>query len=319
MRVVAEGGHSEASIVVVSDFRAGEDASWSDVAETLDSLATQTCDEPVEVLLVCAADEAALLPPDLLHRLPGTRLVEANGSTSYDLKNEGAVAARASIVLLLDADCMPLSGWLEAALRHLRQHPAAAVVSGRTVYKGTGPLRRVAALLDRAYVDPGCAGPTRSISNNNAAFRREALLRHPLRNDIGPFGARPHADAMLAAGDELRFEPGMVTAHGFDGWPMLRDIRFGQGFAVVRYRQLHPEARYGTVVGLGYLGLPILLGASIARSWWDCLRLRRAYGVGLASLPLALGLALLLRAYELRGMIAALRRQPVGAEASAYR
>ena len=317
--IVQGGAGPVASIVVISDFHAGEPDSWADVADVFRCLAAQDFLEPVEVLLVCATEEAAKLPPDLRALLPGVQIVSVGGVTSYDLKNAGAVAAAAEIVFLLDADCSPVPGWLTAAMRHLREHPQAVVVSGRTTYKGAGADWRIMAMLDRGYVEPGGSGTTRAISNNNAAFRRDTLLRHPLANDIGPFGSRPHADNILAEGGELRFEPGMVAAHGFAGWAMVRDIRFGQGFAAIRYRQLRPETRYGTIVAMGFFGLPILVAGSVVRSWWDCLRLWREFQVPLTAVPLALAIAVVMRAFELPGMIAALRQRPVGSEATAYR
>jgi hypothetical protein len=293
--------------VVVSDYKAGDPASLEELGLTFDALARQDFAEPVEMLVVLSAASAEAVPADVLRRLPGLRIVSTSGLTSYDLKNDGAREAQADIVLLLDADCAPVRGWLKAAVDHMRAHPRAAVVSGRTIYKGERLVTRLFGLLDRAYVDIGQPGVTTAISNNNAVFRRDVLLRRPLTNDIGPFGSRPHADAILADGCELRFEPAMVTAHGFEGVPMARDIRRGQGFAMFRYRQLAPRARHGWIVRLGYAGIPIMLGMSVLHSWWRCLKLGRHYGIRWHQLPLALPLAVGLHALEVPGMVAAVR------------
>ncbi len=77
---------------------------------------------------------------------------------------------------MLDADCV-LGSRLGMAVdgRLCVTHPTAAAISGRTVYGGKSLSVRMNALLDRAFVDPGRAGVTRNISDNNAAFRRSGV------------------------------------------------------------------------------------------------------------------------------------------------
>ena len=164
-----QSGPYVASVVTVSDYKTGEAESWNELRLTLEGLAKQDFDEPVEFLLVEAEDSGDEIPDDLRHVLPGLKVVRAPGVTSYDLKNAGARAASADFVIMLDADCAPHPAWLSSLMAHRRRHPEAAAISGRTLYKGEGLLRRIFALLDRSYVDSGDAGPTRAISNNNAA------------------------------------------------------------------------------------------------------------------------------------------------------
>ena len=105
------------------------------------------------------------------------------------------------------------------------------------------------ALIDRSYVDCGRPGRTRAISNNNGAFRRDILLRFPLQNELGPFGSKGHAEQIMEAGGELRFEP----AGRASLW-RLADAADGRrqiGFAMTRYRQLNGNASHAWMFKLG--------------------------------------------------------------------
>lgn len=295
-----------ASIVVVIDHKAGGAEAWEDLRRTLEGLAQQDFREAVEFLLVEARDGGAV-PEGLRDVLPGLRIVRTAGTTSYDLKNAGAETAAADFVVLIDADCRPHPGWWRSLIEHRQRHPGAAAISGKTLYRAKGLLPRIFALIDRSYVDPGGAGRTGAISNNNAAFRREVLLRFPLQNELGPFGSKAHAEAIMAAGGELRFEPGMVVEHSYGGWTMLQHDRRHIGFAMTRYRQLNNNSRHAWMFGLGLLGLPLVVAMSIAGTWKKCLKCASSYGVQWFEVPVALAVAVPTHVMEIPGILLALR------------
>jgi glycosyltransferase involved in cell wall biosynthesis len=306
-----------ASIVTVIDYKAGGNEAWADLRLTLEGLARQEYREPVEFLLV-EADDGSQVPDDLQKILPGLRVVHAPGKTSYDLKNRGAEAATADFVVFIDADCPPRPGWWRAIIEHHRRHPEAAAISGRTLYRARGLLPRIFALIDRSYVDCGGPGPTRAISNNNGAFRRDILLRFPLQNELGPFGSKGHAEQIMEAGGELRFEPGMVVEHRYGGWPMEQAEHRQIGFAMTRYRQLNGDASYAWMFKLGVLGLPLVLAMSIAGTWKRCLRHASNYGIRWFEIPAALVVAIPTHAMEIPGILLALRGGWIGT-GGAYR
>ena len=306
-----------ASIVTVIDYKAGGSEAWDDLRLTLQGLARQDYREAVEFLLVEPIDSDGV-PDDLQRILPGLRLVRAAGRTSYDLKNQGAEAAAADLVVLIDADCPPHPGWWRALIEHHRQHPRAAAISGRTLYRAKGLLPRIFALIDRSYVDCGGPGRTRAISNNNGAFRRDVLLRFPLQNELGPFGSKGHAEQIMAAGGELHFEPGMVVEHRYGGWPMQQAERRQIGFAMTRYRQLNDGASHAWMFKLGALGLPLILAMSIAGTWKRCLGHASHYGIRWFEVPAALAVAVPTHALEIPGILLALRGGWIGT-AGAYR
>ena len=112
---------------------------------------------------------------------PSLRIVLSDARTAFDLKNEGARAARAPLVAFLDADCDPVPGWLRAAVETMRAHPDVAVVSGRTLSPARSRRERIVSLAGRAVGDEGVAGPTIHLALNDVVYRRDVILRHPLR------------------------------------------------------------------------------------------------------------------------------------------
>lgn len=307
---VVEGTQVEAkpdvSVVIVLDYKASDGSSDSNLAATLRGLAAQDYSGTPEFLLV---ESRHLQMPleELRTYLPTIALVRTSGVTSNDLKNEGGKAARSDLVVILDADCVPQPGWLSAAVRHHNQHKLAAAISGKTFYRSEGFLARVFALLDRSYVDRGQAGRTQTISNNNAAFRREKLLKFPFRNDIGTFGSKLHSQAMLAAGEELRFEPDMVVYHAYYGWEMARIDRRHIGYAMAKFRLSEDHATHVWMFKMGLAGLPIIYLMAVAGSLKRCLKRHPDYGIRWFELPVVLAVALIVHAYELPGVVTALR------------
>jgi hypothetical protein len=305
------------SVVVVSDYAGTGADPWKDVRQTLAALAAQDLGEPFECLVVESSAEGATAPTDLEPLLPGVRLVTDPGRGSYALKNAGARAATADLVAILDADCTPRPDWLRVGLAALRADPTAIAVSGRTTYAGRGVGERALAVLSRAYLDPGAAGPTQFISNNNAIVRRADYLAHPLPTDGGPFASRIQSEAMRRRGARFRFEPGMVVVHEFEGWAMERDIRRNIGYGTIRIRQLDPKMPWAWMARLGVASIPLFVAARTVDSWWDALRAGRHYGLRWYEQPVAFALAIVVHVLEIAGMRQAFRDEPI--TTTAYR
>lgn len=305
------------SVVVVSDYAAGGASAWADIRSTLRVLSGQLPGEELDVI-VCEDERlAGDLPAYVLEACPGARLLRVPASGSYALKNAGARAARAPLVAILDADCRPVPGWARAAVDAFQRDPAADAVSGRTDYGGATAVQRIFALLTRAYLDPGRRGPTRFVSNNNAAWRRTTLVAHPLPERLGPFAARAQSEAAQRAGARFRFEPAMRAVHAFDGWTMEVDIRRNIGYGTVATRLADPELPYAWLTRAGRASIPLLVAAKCLSTWSDCVRAFRGYDVRFYELPVALALAPLLHGIEAAGMWAAFAGRPIGR--TAYR
>lgn len=298
----------DVSVVVVIDYKASGTGDGTDLRAVLRALAGQQFDGEVEIILAETETAARDLPPNLEREHAGLRILAVPAETSYDLKNAGVLAARADLALVLDADCVPAPGWIAAAVAHHRAHPRAAVISGKTLYHAQGLLPRILALLDRSYVDPGRAGRTTAISNNNAAFLREAMRRHPLGNELGTFGSKTQSVQMIAAGEELRFEPDMVAFHRYTGWNMARVDRRHIGFAMAKQRLLGADdVSHAWMFRLGVAGLPFILAMALAGSWKRCLTRASSYGIAWWQVPAAVAVAVPVHLFEVPGILRALR------------
>lgn len=241
------------------------------------------------------------------------QLLVESGRTAYELKNAGVRRARAPIVAVIDADCVPMAGWLRAALEGFRAHPDAAAVSGRTVYRGRIALERILSLITRSLPTDGEAAATQRIAANNVAYAREVYLRHPLTLEAGTWSSRLQNEAILRSGGRLYFEPRMEVVHDHAGWSMEWDIRRNLGRSLVTTRQVDPLQPYAWVLKFGYAAVPIfVLGQTLLTARRCCLW-HRYYGVRWYEIPVALVLALATHLMEVPGIIQALRGQAVGA------
>jgi hypothetical protein len=306
-----------ASVVLVSDYAGGDIQAWDDLRSSLTALARQDIDEPIEVLLVESSQHAGGIPPDLAVILPALKVVTCPTASSYALKNEGVRAATAELVLLLDADCTPAHDWLRRAVESMRAHPEAAAISGRTRYAGLSLGERVLAVLSRAYLDPGAAGPNAFISNNNAIFRRTVFLEHQLPTNAGPFASRLQSEAIRRRGGQLRFDPTMCVVHDFEGWAMERDIRRNIGYGTIRIRQLDPRMPWAWMARLGIASVPLFVLGRTIDSWWVSLRAGRHYGLRWFEQPVAFLVAIVVHLLEIGGMLSAFRHEAI--TSTAYR
>lgn len=305
------------TVVVVSDYKSGEEHSWNDIRELLRALARQDFAEPFEVILCETEAFADRIPSDLAAILPNLRIVVSSETGSFELKTAGVEAAVAEFVAICDGDCTPAEGWMSSLVAGLRANPRAAVVSGRTRYDGNGFAERALGLIARSHVDCGGRGHTQYVANNNCAYRREVYLEHPLPADLGPFSTRIQSEAILRDGWELIFEPGMLAFHTFDGWKMEADGRRNAGFGCIATRLRDRSQPYAWLTRLGYISVPFFALGRAIDATGDCLRCARHYGIRPFELPVTLALAFLLRSYEIPGMLRAFRGRTI--EQTAYR
>jgi hypothetical protein len=164
-------------------------------------------------------------------------------------------------------------------------------------------------LLERSYMHAGGAGTTEHIANNGAAFRRAAYLSHPLPTDRGVFASKEQSDEMLRAGYRLLFEPGMRVVHDFYN-SFDYDHRRGVGYGAIHIRRRNPNLPGAWAAHLGYASVPIFFFVRLSKTCWHALRFHSHYGVRWFELPAVLLLALQGSAYEVPGMLRAVRDEP---------
>jgi hypothetical protein len=305
------------SVIVVSDYNSAEQRTWNDERTCLEAVAAQDLKEPFEVIVSEDEKYRTTFPDELLSIVPRTRVIYSTESTSYGLKNAGARAAEAPIIVLLDADCKPGPDWLRLIVETMRAHPEVAAVSGRTFYEGKSLDTRVLALLTRSYLDPGARGEATFVSNNAGAFRREIFLKYPLPEALGPFSSRIQSEAMKRDGCVLWFEPGMHVVHEFEGWPMEADIRRNIGYGTIATRIAEPKMPHASLIRMGVVATPVVAAGKLINTWRDCLRCASAYGVRWFELPVAMGAAVIVNLMEIPGMLAAYRHDSI--QGTAYR
>ena len=295
-------------VVVVSDYGGGPDGDWEYLAKALTAVGSQSFAEGVEVCLVDSAPAGPPMPDHLATIVPSMRVIRDRSRQGSDLVNVAASECRADLVVLLDADCVPAQEWLGAAVDAMRRYPDAAVVSGLTVYPGERFTYRVLATLLRSFVDPGEPGRTRFVTSNNAVFRRDALLAHPVPT-IEPrhLAARLQTEGIRADGGGLYFEPRMRVTHRFDGWASERRIRRRVGYRAIRLRQLDGRAPYAWLVRAGALAVPLVVAGRTLDSWRDCVRAGHHFGLRWFELPAAFAMAVAVHVLEIGGMMAAFR------------
>ena len=301
------------SVVIVADHDTDRHASLDDLRSCFQALASQEVDQPVEFLLAETDERARKLPADLIAALPGLRVIGVPHDGSYARKNAAVKAAKGEIIAILDADCVPLSGWLQSLINTFHSHPQHVAVSGRTMYEGKTAIERCLAVLTRGYLDPGKEATTNYISNNNAGILRSVWERFPLPEKEGPYAALLQSAAIVRAGGHFIFQPAMTVIHEFDGWLMERDIRCHIGWATIRIREIDPELRFSWLLRLGQASIPIFYIGRVIESWATCFRVGRQYGFRLADYPIAIGLTLWIHFLEIKGMVLAFSHQPVPA------
>jgi glycosyltransferase involved in cell wall biosynthesis len=299
------------SVVIAADHDTARHADLKDLRSCLQALAAQEVNEPVEFLLVETPERARKLPADLIRLLPNLKVFEVPHEGTYERKNAAARAALGEIVAILDADCVPVSGWLQTLITTMRSHPQHVAVSGRTMYKGKTVTERCLSVLSRGFLDPGKEGPTRFISNNNAGVLRKIYEQFPLPENEGPYAAQLQSAAIMRAGNRFLFQPAMIVIHDFEGWAMERDIRCNIGWATIRIRQLDPRLRFSWLLHLGQASIPFFYIGRVLESWGTCFRVGGQYGLRFTDYSVALALAFWIHFLEIKGMVLAFRHQRV--------
>ncbi|SPP63653.1 glycosyltransferase family 2 protein [Nitrospira lenta] len=313
----AAAATAKISVIVTSDYAAGEEKSWEDLRRALRAWAEQEGAPAEEFILVESSRFGGRIPGDVVGMVANLKVLHVDAESSYELKNRAVEAAAGDWVAIVDADCIPHRSWLRVLRAAIAGHPEAAAVSARTLYPGRSRLERILGLLSRSYLDPGRSGPSRFISGNAAAFRRDVYRRHPLPVGMGAFASRIQSEAFLREGATLWFDQALVVVHDFEGWAMEQDIRRNHGYSTVITRLHDDRLPYAGLIRMGVIVIPLIAAGKTLDSVRDCFRCFRHYNVRIYELPLALAMAVVTHVLEMPGMWRAFRRKPI--QATQYR
>lgn len=105
-------------------------------------------DPSVEIVIASDTGDARALESEMRARLPpnfALRILVAEGSEYYPLKNEAAAVATGAFLVFVDSDVLPDPGWLAHLLGSFAR-PDVDVVCGQTYVAPTSPYARAFAL-----------------------------------------------------------------------------------------------------------------------------------------------------------------------------
>jgi cellulose synthase/poly-beta-1,6-N-acetylglucosamine synthase-like glycosyltransferase len=310
-RSVADGKTASISVIVVSDYAAGEKKSWEDFRRALRAWAGQEGKPADEVIVVESSRFTGQIPDDISLMVPNTKVLYFDAESSYELKNRAVDTVTSDWLAIVDADCIPQRSWLQKLRAAIAEHPDAATISSKTMYPGRSLMERLLGLLSRSYLDPGRRGAIRFISGNAACYRREVYRRHPLPVGVGAFASRIQSEAFLRDGETLLFDQDLVVIHDFEGWAMERDIRRNHGYGTVITRLRDDRLPYASLIRAGVVAIPLIVAGKMFDGVRDCLRCFRQYNVKTYELPLALALNVVTHILEVPGMWRAFRQTEI--------
>lgn len=294
---------SDVSVIIVSDYEAGE-KTWEDERRSIAAFLAPGEMQPSRIV-VMEYDAPGALPPvvpsDIAARSPLVEVHFAPFQHSAPLKDAALPYATTPLVAVVEADCLPEPGWLEALVSAFNRQPDLEIVSGRTSYGPGGPLRRVAELLDRGLMERTRNGNAIHVSVNGALYRRKMLEQYPFPPEPNPFiAAELRLRHMHEDGIRLGVEPKAVIRHAFHGVPFMIDMRRNKGFQGARILAAKAEHRDASILRLAWL--------SVIRSARDDGRSVRALGgerLRWWDWPLLLATFLAVRIPEFAGGLAA--------------
>ncbi len=215
--------------VVLPAYRA-----WHTLPVVLDALQGQVARSDREVVLVESSAEQS--QGELTRRWPWVRFIALPERTLPGAaRNIGVRAARGSLIAFLDADAVPLPGWLDQLERAVG--PGVEAVGG-AVLNGTPRSATGTAgyLLEFAEWFPRRRPPIEHAASCNLLVRREVLARAGgFREDVWP-GEDTILTFGLARSGQLEFAPRAIVCHlnrtGLQAF-VQHQRRLGVGFRVI--------------------------------------------------------------------------------------
>lgn len=290
---------SEVSIVVES-YTHGEGSSLQRVEQALEA-ATRMLEEVGEGELLVADSSADPALAELLQRkYPHARRIDGAGLGYDAAKMKAAREAQSPLVLYLDGDCIPASGWLERHLEALRN--GAAATGGFTRYDG-GFFGAVESVMDFGFLLPAGNRTLACYAFNNSGFKRDVLLDKPVPE--GPLRCRCYAHAQLLNRSDapVLMVPGARVRH--ERQPFARE-RVRQGFDLVAACWADPELPEARLLRFGVVSAPFFYARAVVNDLRRLVAGRRDLELAAWQVPAAAALLPLFRLTDFVGIVRAL-------------
>jgi glycosyltransferase AglE len=284
------------------------DEAGPQLASVLDRLGEQAYPRDRTEIIVILDEESADLTQFIRSKYPAIKTSFVEKGTYLSMKSRGFDVAQGEMLALLDADCIPVTNWLDRIASAYAQD--IDVVAGKTRYRRGKPFADTFSVFDFGHVHADRSGRTFAFNLNNVAFRRQVVA-------LNRFDSRAKRNGgcflfwrkLQMSNHYMIYDPQMFAGHGpdFRGLGFVRK-HVERGFDSVNlFRVVDPEllppARYRR------FGLLVPLGMFVSRMLFDIRRVvsnRRDLGIRLYAVPYYYAAALVLRGLEAVGGIIAI-------------
>lgn len=181
----------------------------------LASVLTQTLDHGrFEVIVVDNASRE--FPGDVAAEFPAVTFLREPSAGPGLARNTGAAAAKAPVLLFIDADCVAYPGWAQAAADAVEADPARAIVGG-DVRIGLATPPAITPL--EAYEAVFAYQQKSYIATKNFSGTGNLAVGRAVYDAVGPFAGidvaedRDWGQRATALGYRVVYEPRMIIAH----------------------------------------------------------------------------------------------------------
>lgn len=243
------------SLIIVSDYLTADGD--EELRRSLQAYAQDPAGIPQEIVIMLPRGHSSTIAADPIVREGNSSIsivvATHDSDESSQLKDAGLAHCGLPLVAVVEADCLPLQGWLASLFKILVESPRVEAVSGRTAYGQDSMMKRVMSLLDRGFIE--CRdkkGRILHVSNNGALYRRPLLERYRYPAGHGPFvSAHLRQHEMMRDRVVMEIAPEAVSIHAYEGLGFLWDVRRNKGFQFARMAGLEASNRSRIDLALG--------------------------------------------------------------------
>ncbi|WP_374277215.1 glycosyltransferase [Azonexus sp.] len=193
-----------------------------------------------------------LLPVSPSGREITCRIAEGEGLHYYQLKNRGVQLSNGQIIIFIDSDVIPESGWLEALIKPFEEFPGMNVLAGHT-YLAPDDLPGQAFALGWFFplrsTIPALESGAKHFFANNVAFRREILEQYPfpeMASGMTRGACVTLASTLVEHGIDISKTTAAQCSHpapnGFEHF-FARGLAEGRDWAIKREQECEPRWR----------------------------------------------------------------------------